>query len=265
MSNNGIKNANRFNGFADLYNDVRPRMPLYPIEIITRYLGRMPRHVVDMGCGPGISTLVWEGHCDRITGIEPGDDMYAVAKAQENDLVCFIQAYSHDTGLEPGCADAVVCSQSFHWMEPVSTLAEVNRILSPGGVFAAVDCDWPPVCSWQVERAYADLFERVGKAEKELGLESTFTRWNKNHHLANIQVSGHFRYAREIVFSNAESCTADRLLGLALSQGGLQAVLRVDPSAVTKELEAYKAALQSFFGDNTFEVSFCYRMRIGVK
>ncbi len=265
MSNDSIKNAGRFNGFADLYNDVRPRMPLYPVQVITRYLGHPPRHVVDMGCGPGLSTLVWGGHCDRITGIEPGEDMFALAKTKANDHVSFIQAYSHDTGLESNCAEAVVFSQSFHWMEPVSTLAEVNRILAPGGVFATVDCDWPPVCDWQAEKAYLELFAKVEEAEKNLGLKNVFTRWDKNHHLANIRASGHFRYAREIVFSHAESCTADRLLGLALSQGGLQAVLRADPSALEKDLEAYQTTLQHLFGDKSFEISFCYRMRIGVK
>ena len=40
-------------------------------------------------------------------------------------------------------ADIVTCSQSFHWMEPEPTLAEIARILRPGGVFAAYDYDWP--------------------------------------------------------------------------------------------------------------------------
>ena len=35
--------------------------------------------------------------------------------------------------------------QALHWMEPAPTFGEVARLLRPGGVFAALDCDWPPV------------------------------------------------------------------------------------------------------------------------
>ena len=39
------------------------------------------------------------------------------------------QGYAHATGLPDAFADVVVCSQSFHWMEPESTLQEIGRIL----------------------------------------------------------------------------------------------------------------------------------------
>ena len=48
-------------------------------------------------------------------------------------------------GLADGSADVVLAVQAMHWMEPAATLAEVARILRPGGVFATVDADWPPV------------------------------------------------------------------------------------------------------------------------
>ena len=33
-----LKNARRFTGFAGLYDGVRPRMPVYPVEVIRQYL-----------------------------------------------------------------------------------------------------------------------------------------------------------------------------------------------------------------------------------
>lgn len=35
-------------------------MPTYPVKIIKRYLGRTPETVVDLGCGTGLSTLVFD-------------------------------------------------------------------------------------------------------------------------------------------------------------------------------------------------------------
>lgn len=64
-------NADRFSGFADIYENARPKVPRYPVDVICRYLGGAPRLVVDMGCGTGLSSEVWQGVSERIIGIEP--------------------------------------------------------------------------------------------------------------------------------------------------------------------------------------------------
>lgn len=55
------KNANRWSGFTDAYDTVRPACPGAVVEMLKRYLGRDPDTVIDLGCGTGLSTLVWEG------------------------------------------------------------------------------------------------------------------------------------------------------------------------------------------------------------
>lgn len=260
------KNVDRFNGFAELYDESRPAMPLYPVEIIRRYLGKPADTVVDLGCGTGLSALIWHGHCRRIIGVEPGDDMRAVAARRQRPELELVKAYAQATGLEAGCADAVVCSQSFHWMEPTATLREAARLLREGGVFAAVDCDWPPVSQWPIERAYDVLFAKVRVLEQEQPqLRDSFIRYPKDRHLANIRGSGAFRHTREIVFCNSESCTAERLISLARSQGGLQAILKRHPEWIEPELSAYESTVREVCGDRCFDIEFCYRMRIGVK
>ncbi len=260
------KNANRFMGFAELYDNARPRMPLYPVEIITGYLGKRPKLVADLGCGTGLSSEIWKAYADAVVGVEPSDDMRAVASAKEGENLTFIKGYAHETGLAEGCADAVVCSQSFHWMEPVVTLTEVNRILRQGGVFATVDCDWPPVGDWQAEEAYLALIDHVSAVEHaNPEFQQSYFRWDKKKHLENIRRSGWFRYCREIVFSNREPCTAERFVGLALSQGGLQGILKRKPELVADQVETFRRRIVALYGNREFTVDFCYRMRVGVK
>lgn len=260
------KNAARFCGFADVYDQARPHMPHKAIEIICRYLGSTPELAVDLGCGTGLSTQVWRGNCGRVIGVEPSGDMLAVARKKADDQISFIQAYAHQTGLPDTCADVVICSQSFHWMEPRETLREVDRILRPGGVFATVDCDWPPVTLWQAEQAYMALYDKVKTIERtSQEIKTTFVRYSKDEHLKNIRDSGYFRYARELVFSSTEKCTAKRFANLILSQGSLQAILKRSPEVIEEDVERFRRTVAELFGEGEFEIDFCYRMRVGIK
>ncbi len=259
-------NTGRFTGFADVYDDVRPRQPEKLTQFIINYLGHAPRRVVDLGCGTGVSTMVWQSVCPDVIGVDASDDMIAAAKAKERPGLRFIKAFGSDTGLEAGSADAVVCSMSFHWMEPVSTLAEIDRILAPGGVFAAVDYDWPPVTAWEAEAAYMKVYNVLRRAEKEdADVSATFTRYDKNRHLDNMRSSGYFRYCREILFSAAEDCTAEKFVNILRSQGSFNTVMALRPELVRREYEEFCDTVRRVYGDSHFPAEYCYRMRIGVK
>ncbi len=263
---NKQNNADRFLGFADIYENSRPKVPQYPVDVICRYLGRKPKLVVDMGCGTGLSSEIWQEVSDKIIGIEPSDDMRSIAEKKANSKMSFINAFSDCTGLEDSCADAVVCSQSFHWMEPKSTLKEVDRILKSSGVFAVIDCDWPPVSKWEAEKAYMQLYSKVMEIESQVPeIKDSFTRYPKDKHLENIIQSGYFTYARELLFCNTESCTKERFCNIILSQGSTQAILKKYPELIEKQLSEFYGVINSCFDSEPFSIEFCYRMRIGIK
>lgn len=259
-------NADRFIGFADIYENSRPTVPAHAIEIITDYFGKTPETVVDLGCGTGLSIRAWENKCGKVIGIEPSEDMLNIAKAKSNSTTSFVKSYSDNTGLPDNSADIVFCSQAFHWMNPYDTLSGANRILRKGGIFAAVDCDWPPVCNANTEIAYMNLFNKVRIIEEEnKEICKTFHRWDKNNHLKNMIESGYFKYCREIVFDNSEECNVERFLALAQSQGGLQTVLKHSPELIENDYINFQKAIYKSFDTGINKVSFCYRMRIGIK
>lgn len=116
-------NVDRFSGFGDLYDQSRPKAPIDLINILTMYLGRSPEVVADVGCGTGLSSFVWIEHAKRIVGIEPNDDMRAVADSRWQESgrpahLQFVKGLSYALPLEPSSVDLVTCSQSFHWMDP---------------------------------------------------------------------------------------------------------------------------------------------------
>jgi len=268
MEKNLNLNANRFLGFADVYDSARPKCPEKVKEIIMKYLERIPSLVVDLGCGTGLSTTIWSEISNKVIGIEPSGDMIKIAREKSLDLdnVKFVSEFSDNTKLENNSADIITCSQSFHWMNPETTLNEVSRILKDGGIFAVYDCDWPPVCNLEAELEYNKLFKKVSEIESTYpDVKEKFIRWNKDNHLLNIKNCGNFRYVREIVFSNTEICNAQRFITIALSQGGLQSIIKSNIDEINPFLLSFEKKILDIFGDNEFNIDFCYRMRIGVK
>lgn len=259
-------NADRFKGFADIYENSRPKMPDTVSEILKMYLGDYPDICVDLGSGTGLSSRTLAKKCKKVYGIEPSDDMRSEAEKHTMDNIEYKKAFSDNTGLPDGFADAVICSQSFHWMEPISTLKEVSRILKRKGIFATVDNDWPAVCNKEAEEEYCRLFKKVRMLEKNNSeIAESFIRRNKENHLENIEKSGLFDYSREIVFASEEKCDADRFFGIAMGQGSLQAVLKHCPQEINKELSVFKENIYRIFDGKKTDILFCYRMRIGIR
>jgi ubiquinone/menaquinone biosynthesis C-methylase UbiE len=260
-------NVDRFSDFAETYDDYRPRMPAVLPEILKQLAEvASPTLVVDVGCGTGLSTRPWAQHAQTVIGVEPNNDMRQTAVDRTTaPNVSYRAGFSTQLDLPDDSADIVTISQAFHWMEPAPTLAEMARILRPGGVFAAFDCDWPPVMHWEAERAYRDCIDRTWTINRIQGYASDVKHWAKQEHLAQITASGHFRHVREIVLHSIEQGSAARLVGLALSQGSIATLLRHDASQGQAIIEELRQAAGRALGETERPWYFSYRVRLGIK
>ncbi|MCB0664895.1 MAG: class I SAM-dependent methyltransferase [Saprospiraceae bacterium] len=222
-------NAARFSGqkYIDIYQKYRPSPPPDLIYTALNYLNKtIAGTVVDLGCGTGISTRIWEDFAENIVGIEPSEEMIKVArKLSSPGKTEYLQRFSYKTGLASEIADIITCSQSFHWMEPKTTLAEVDRLMRPGGVLVVYDAHWPPTINEPLEKAYHDLFDRVDQLTGRLE-SKIMHKWEKSNHSENIKSSGYFSFCRKQFFHKSTVYDPEVLIGLALSQGGLEALLK---------------------------------------
>lgn len=268
----------RFMGFAAVYDAFRPRPPLVLMDILTQLAETpQPALVVDLGSGTGLSTAIWASRAAEVIGVEPSADMRRQAEARTagesrrmeglpgTANVHYQAGYANTTGLPDGCAEIVTCSQSLHWMEPVSTFAEIARILRPGGVFAAYDYDWPPTLSWEIERAHQTFTTQMQVADQAHGVSRDVRFWDKHQHLERMRTSGQFRVTKEIVLHNVERGGAERLVGLELSQGAVWMLLKNGVSEEEIGITALRATVQGLLGDAIVPWYFCYRVRLGVK
>ena len=90
----------RFLGYADTYDEGRPKLPSKAIEILKTYTDNKIETIVDIGCGTGLSTEVCTLFADEVIGVEPSIDMLNKARTKENTKMRFIQGYGDRTGLE---------------------------------------------------------------------------------------------------------------------------------------------------------------------
>ncbi|MCE9637925.1 MAG: class I SAM-dependent methyltransferase [Planctomycetes bacterium] len=254
-------------GIADTYDRFRPTPPRAVVELLTQLAGgSRPSLVVDLGSGTGLSTRLWAGAADRVIGIEPGDEMRREAVARTSDGTIEYRAGSSTaTGLPDACADIVTASQSLHWMDPEPTFAEVARVLRPGGVFAAIDCDWPPTVHWEAERAYAACMKLAFEREATLGLRDRVTQWDKSGHLGRMRASGRFRYVNEVVLHGVEIGNAARFVGLALSQARVHGPLARGATEDEIGLTELRDVARRALGDGPRTWWFSYRVRLGVR
>ena len=298
-------NARRFSGFADLYDEVRPVPPMVLADVITTYggphAGNRPGVVVDLGSGTGLSTRWAAGWSSEAVGVEPSDDMRERAAAVTgNANARYVPGWSNATGLPDGCADVVLAVQALHWMDPDSTFVEVARLLRPGGVFAAIDCDWPPSVgnaraerAWHTARAIIAAHERAmaGWAEASAPAPRPSSSpqtdelrpvdphdaaaavtildgvqfWHKGEHLARMIDSRQFYHCVEIVALADERGDADRFVQLFRSQGDYQALRRRGLSDAVLGIDAFAADVRATLGPAELPFWFTYRARIGVR
>jgi SAM-dependent methyltransferase len=262
-------NVNRFMGFADDYDAYRPSPPQAFVDLLCQIAGADRPRVVDIGCGTGLSSRIWAGRASSIIGIEPSDDMRRQAEAASvgligGETIHYQAGSSSETHLDDASADIVTISQALHWMEPEPTFCEIARILRSGGVFGAIDCDWPPVMNPSAEKAYAEFMHAVGALEKRHG-DDRVRRWAKSGHLDRIGQSGLFSHTREVLLHKVERGDARRLMGLALTFGGVQSLLKAGVAEVQEPLEKLTRLAEEHLGNELGPWYFGYRVQIGVK
>jgi SAM-dependent methyltransferase len=124
--------AASFGNAADAYQRGRPP---YPLSVIEWAVPRHARRVLDLGAGTGkLTRLLVDAKLD-VVAVEPSQQM-------REELAAAVPAATVHAGtaeqipLADGSVDAVVVAQAWHWFDTSLAVAEVARILVPGGTLA---------------------------------------------------------------------------------------------------------------------------------
>jgi len=119
---------------ADAYERARPG---YPADAVLWLAGETPCDVVDLGAGTGKLTrsLAALGH--HVVAVEPLPDMLDRLRAAVPGVTAVVGT-AESMPLPDDSTDVVACAQAFHWFDHGPALAEIARVLRPGGRVALV-------------------------------------------------------------------------------------------------------------------------------
>ena len=125
--------ARAFDQAAEAYERGRPGYPDPAVAWLGAVLGLGPgTTVVDLAAGTGKLTRLLVPTGAAVIAVEPLAGMRA-ALAEQVPGVPVVDGTAEDTGLARGLADAVTVAQAFHWFDGPVALAEIHRVLRPGG------------------------------------------------------------------------------------------------------------------------------------
>jgi SAM-dependent methyltransferase len=128
----GLDPTGRFTSRATDYARHRPGYPPAAIDAVLEGLSPPPSLVAaDVGAGTGISARALADRGVQVVAIEPNHGMREAAAPHPR--VRWVAGTGERTGLPTASVDVVLVAQALHWLDLDVALAELLRVLRPGG------------------------------------------------------------------------------------------------------------------------------------
>jgi SAM-dependent methyltransferase len=131
-----------FDSVVDAYERSRPGYAPDAVAWLAERLAIEPgRRVLDLAAGTGKLTRQLLPLGAEVVAVEPGDEMRAMLER----VVPGAQALAGSAEAIPlpdASVDAITVAQAFHWFQVEEALAEMHRVLRPGGGIALLWNEW---------------------------------------------------------------------------------------------------------------------------
>jgi ubiquinone/menaquinone biosynthesis C-methylase UbiE len=166
---------------------------------------RRGERVLDVGCGPGFfvtELLDRVGSDGWVVGLDLSPDMLAVARkrAEGYPNVEFVQSSATPLPLDDGSFDRALSVQVLEYVEDVpAALAELRRVLRPGGRLVVWDVDWSTI-SWHTadEARMARVLDAWDRHLRHRSLPRTLAAQMRDAGLEDVRTEAHVFTTNEL-------------------------------------------------------------------
>ncbi len=145
--------AQSFGADAERYDRARPS---YPRALVEELLAGEPATVLDVGCGTGIASSLFDERGCRVLGVEPDERMARVAQRKGLDVeIATFEAWQ----ARARRFDLLVCGQAWHWIDPLIGAAKAAQVLTSNGRLAVFWNFGAPAA--EIGRALNEIYGRL--------------------------------------------------------------------------------------------------------
>lgn len=261
MSGHGDQPVHRaaavgFDRVADAYDRARPS---YPDEAVAHVVGRLGlgpgTRVLDLAAGTGIFTRLLVPSGADVVAVEPVAGMRDVLTRTLPGIEC-LEGTAEALPVADASLDGVVCAQAFHWFDAPAALAEIRRVLRPGGGLAVVFNVRDESVDWVRE-----LTERTGVYEADRP-HHTPTR---ARFAADIAAAGGYTPVEVATFRHEQELDEELLVERVRSQSWIGAMAPAEQEAVLDQVRDLTRTHPDLAGRDRFslpydtEVRTCHR------
>lgn len=127
-----------FSGHAAAYSAYRPAYPAALFEFLADCCHRL-EHAWDCATGSGQTAVALTAFFERVTATDASAAQ--IEAARRHPRIVYRVASAEQSGLDDRSVDLVTVSQALHWFDVDRFFEEAQRVLLPGGVFAAWSYD----------------------------------------------------------------------------------------------------------------------------
>lgn len=186
------------------YSAFRAGFPESIFERLAAFKVGLPNQdVIDLGTGTGTLARGFALRGCTVTGVDTDPRM--IAAARELDRVSqvsirYVEATAESTSLDSDSADVVTAGQCWHWFDRPRAVAEVIRLLKPGGKLAIAHFDWLPLIGNMVEATEELILQHNSDwhFDGSLGL---YPQWLPDLSVAGMQNIQTFSYDLDVPYT----------------------------------------------------------------
>ncbi len=228
-----------FGPVAEAYDRARPS---YPDEAVSWMTGTGRSVVLELGAGTGKLTELLHAGGHDVLATDPLPEMLDLLTRRVP--VRTVAAAAEHIPVRSRSVDLVVCGQSFHWFDHDRALAEIARVLRPGGVLALVWNTYDEAIPW-VRRLKQLISPGAGAQDEEAG---------------PLMETPYFGFVDKKQFRNWSTHTAASLADLTRSVSYVATMSESDRAGVLAKVDALYAGYgRGHDGMQLAYVTRCYR------
>jgi SAM-dependent methyltransferase len=149
-----------FTSVADLYDAVRPDYPEELYDVLAATVGPLDGlRVLDLAAGTGLATRALRRRGASVVSVDVEHGMLRTLRRRSPAAPAVVAA-AEALPFAAGSFDLVGCGTAWHWVQPEPAVAQVRRVLRPGGHLALwwANHRWDEGVDW--ETAQSAVYER---------------------------------------------------------------------------------------------------------